>query len=77
MDLVLKLNDQLEETEKELDNLIQSKKSKLATTHHTIIPTVSTTVPSTLATALAPTIPPATALLVTGTLVGTSTSIAT
>jgi len=31
MDLVLKLNDQLKETEKELDNLIQSKQSELAT----------------------------------------------
>ena len=32
MDLVLKLNDQLKETEKKLDRLIHSKQSELATT---------------------------------------------
>jgi len=31
MDLVLKLNDQLKETKKELENSIQSKQSELAT----------------------------------------------
>jgi len=73
MDLVLKLNDQLKETKKELDNLIQSRQSELATTPQTVIPIVSTTVPSTLATSLAPTDPLATAMPVTG----TSTSIET
>ena len=38
MDLVLKLNDQLKEIEKELGNLIQSKQSELATTPQNIIP---------------------------------------
>ena len=65
MDLVLKLNDQLKETEKELDTLIQSKQSELATTSTTAIPTVTTIVPSTLVASLAPTTPPATALPVT------------
>jgi len=73
MDLVLKPNDLLKETKKELDNLIESRKSELATTPHTVIPTVSTVVPSTLVVSLAPTVPPATALPITG----TSTSIGT
>lgn len=77
MDLVLKSNDQLKESEKELENLIQSKQSELATTPQTVIPTVSTSVTSTLATSLAPTIPTVIALLVLGTTsaIGTSTSI--
>jgi len=50
MDLVLKLNEQLKETEKELDNLIQSKQSELATTPQIVIPTVSTAISSTLTT---------------------------
>jgi len=62
MDLVLKINDQFKETEKELDTLIQSKKNDMATTSRTIIPTVSTSVPSTMATPLAHTTPPATTL---------------
>jgi len=65
MELVLKLNGQLKETEKELDTLIQSKQSDLATTSRTIIPTVSTMVPSTLVASLAPTAPPTIALPVT------------
>lgn len=65
MDLVLKLNDQLKEIEKELDTLIQSKQSDLATTSRTVIPTVSTVVPSTLEASLAPIAPPATTLPVT------------
>ena len=71
---MLKLNDQLKETQKELDTLIQSKQSDLATTPQTIIPTVSIVVPSTLVVALAPTIPPATAFPVTGTSASTYTS---
>jgi len=55
MDLVLKLNDQLRETEKELDSLIQLNQSDLGTTAVNVIPTVSTAVPSTLAASLAPT----------------------
>lgn len=62
MDFVLKLNDQLKETKKELDTLIQSKQSELATTPQTVIPTVSTAVPSTLAASLAPIAPPTTSL---------------
>ena len=48
MDLVLKLNDQLKETEKELDTLIQLKQSDLATTSKDVIPTISIVVPPTL-----------------------------
>lgn len=73
MEFILKLNDQLKETKKELDKLIQSKHSELATTSQTIIPIVSTTVPSTLAASLAPTVPPTPAMPV----IGTSTSIGT
>lgn len=62
MDLVLKLNDQLKEIEKELDTLIQSKHSELATTSIAAIPTATTTVPSTLAASLVPTAPLATTL---------------
>ena len=65
MDLVLKLNDQLKEIEKELDILIQSKQSDLAKTSTTTIPIVITTVPSTLAASLAPIAPPATTLPIT------------
>lgn len=50
MDLVLQLNDQLKEMEKELDSLIQLKQASLEISHTTIIPTIMTTVPSTLAT---------------------------
>ena len=53
MDLVLKLNDQLKAIEKELDTLIQSKQSDLATTSTTAIPTVTIAVPSTMAASLA------------------------
>ena len=60
MDLVLKLNDQLRETEKELDTLIQLKQSDLATTSKNVIPIVATTVPSTLSASLAPIAPLAT-----------------
>ena len=55
----------MKETEKELDTLIQSQKSDLATTSRTAIPTISTVVPSTLAASLAPTAPPATTLPIT------------
>jgi len=64
MDLVLQLNDQLKEMEKELDNLIQLKQASLETAPATIIPTVTTIIPSTLATSLAPTAPLATTLSV-------------
>lgn len=75
MDLVLKLNDQLKETEKELDILIQSKQSDLETTSTTAIPTVTTVVLSTLAASLVPIAPLATKLPITteSTTVGTST----
>lgn len=63
MDLVLQLNDQLKEMEKELDNLIQLKQASLETAPATVIPTVTIVVPSTLAASLAPTTPMATTLL--------------
>lgn len=65
MDLVLKLNDQLRETEKELDSLIQLKQTDSAKTSTNVIPIVSTVVPSTLATSLASTVLPTTTLPVT------------
>jgi len=63
MDLVLQLNDQLKEMEKELDNLIQLKRDSLDYAPTTVIPIVTTVVPSTLETSLAPTAPMATTLL--------------
>ena len=65
MDLVLKLNDQLKETENELDALIQLKQENVATSSTNVIPTVSRAVRSTLAASLAPTTPVAIALLIT------------
>jgi len=62
MDIVLKLNDQLKETENELDDLIQLKEAYVATSSTNVIPIVSTVVPSTLATSLATTAPLATTL---------------
>jgi len=62
MDLVLKLNNQLEETEQELEKAIQSKQSELATTPQAVIPTVSTAIPSTMAASLALALPLVTAL---------------
>lgn len=62
MDLVLKLNDQLKETENELDALIQLKQENMATSLKNVIPIVFTVVPSTLAVSLAPIAPLATAL---------------
>lgn len=67
MDLVLKLNDQLKEKEKELDKFIQSKQSELANTPQIVIPAISTIVPYTLVDSLAPTVLPATAIPITGT----------
>jgi len=55
MDLVIQLNDELKEKEKELDNVIQLKQVSLETATTTIIRTITTTVPSTLAVSLAPT----------------------
>ena len=63
MDLVLQLNDQLKEMEKELDILIQLKQASLDYALATVIPTVTNDVPSTLAASLAPTAPIATTLL--------------
>lgn len=60
MELVLKINDQLRETEKELDSLIQLKKTDIGTTLVNVIPTVTTTIPSTLVASLAPIAPMAT-----------------
>jgi len=62
MDLVLQLNDQLKEMEKELDSLIQLKQASLDDAPTTFIPIVTTVVPSTLAASLVPTAPMAIAL---------------
>ena len=63
MDLILQLNDQVKEMEKELDNLIQLKHASLETTTAIAIPTVIAAIPCTLATSLAPTAPLATTLI--------------
>jgi len=65
MDLVLQLNDQLKEMEKELDSLIQLKQASIDNPPATVIPIVTTIVPSTLAASLAATAPMAIALLAT------------
>lgn len=65
MELVLKLNDHLKETDKELDILIQSRESELEATSRTAIPIVSTIVPSKMEKSLAPTAPPPITLPIT------------
>ena len=62
MDLIVQLNAQLKEMEKELDNLIQLKQASLETATATTIPTVTTTFPSSLVASLAPTAQLATTL---------------
>jgi len=62
MDLILQLNDQLKEMEKELDCVIQLKQASFEPTTTTVIPTVTTIVPSTLAASLPPIAPLAIAL---------------
>lgn len=57
MDLVLKLNEQLKETEQELEKTLQNRQSESTTQPQNVVPMVSTTVPSTLATTLAPNVP--------------------
>jgi len=74
MDLVLKLNEQLKETEQELEKYLQYKQGESTTMPQTVVPIVSTTVPSTIASALAPNVPLTTTLPITTT---TSTSEAT
>lgn len=73
MDLVLKLNDQLKSTKKELEALIHLNQGEVRTTPATIIPTVTTTVPSILVATLAPKTPIGTALPIT---IAASTSAA-
>lgn len=74
MDLVLQLNDQLKEMEKELYSLMLLKQYSLDNFPITVIPIVTTVVPSTLATSLSPTTPMATTLPTTTSAIG---SIAT
>lgn len=62
MDLVLQLNDQLKEMEKELDSLIKLKQDTMDNPLETVIPTDTTTIPYTLAASLAPTAPMAVVL---------------
>lgn len=76
MDLVLKLNEQLKETEQELEKPLQSKHGESTILPQTIVPIVSTTIPSTIGAALAPNVPLTIALPVTAT-VGTSEAAAT
>ena len=61
MDLVLNLNEQLKETEQELEKVVQSRQSESTMQPQTVVPIVSTVVPSTLETVLAPNIPLTTA----------------
>ena len=60
MDLVLQLNYQLKEMEKELNILIQVKQASLENAPAIVIPIVTIAIPSTLATSFAPTTPMAT-----------------
>lgn len=57
LDLVLKLNEQLKETEQELEKSLQSRQSESTSQLQNVVPVVSTAVPSILATALAPNVP--------------------
>lgn len=62
MDLVLQLNNQLKEMEKELESLIQLKQASVDDALSTVIPTMTTVLPSTLVASLAPTAPMTTTL---------------
>lgn len=73
MDLILQLNDQVKEMEKELDSLIQLKHASFEIS--TTIPIVTTTVPSTLAALLASTAPLAIVLPTATTSTSTTGSI--
>ena len=72
MDLVLKLNEQLKETEQELDKTLQNRQTELTTQPQNVMLVVSTAVPSTLTTALAPNVPMAIAATIEA--IGTGTS---
>jgi len=78
MDLVLKLNEQLKDTEQELQKPLQSRQSESNSQPQNVVRVVSIAVPSTLVTSLAPNFPLATVetIEVTGTSqVGTSSQI--
>jgi len=57
MDLFLKLNEKLKETEQELEKLLKSTQSELTSQPQNVVLVFSTAVPSTLATTFAPNIP--------------------
>lgn len=74
MDLVLKLNEQLNEIEQELEKTLQSRKSESTSQPQNVVPMVSTAVPSILAISITPNVPLATieTIGVTGTGTGTA-----
>lgn len=76
MDLILKLNEQLKDTEQKLEKSLKGRHSESTSQPQNVVPVVSTTVRSTLATALAPNVPLATTEngigAVTGISIGTS-----
>jgi len=67
MDLLLKLNERLNETEQELEKSLKDKQGESTSQPLNVIPVVSTTVPSTLGTTSTPNILAVTIEVVTGT----------
>lgn len=67
MDLLLKLNERLNETEQALEKALKDKHGESTSQPPEVIPIVSIAVPSTLGTVLAPNLPTATTEVITGT----------
>jgi len=74
MDLLLKLNERSNDTEKALEKALKEKQGELTSQPPEVIPIISTTVPSTLGTTLSPNVPAATAKAITGTSTTRTTS---
>jgi len=72
MDLLMKLNERLTDTEKALEKALKEKQGESTSQPPEIIPTISAAAPSTLGTALAPNLPASTAEVIIGTLATTT-----
>jgi len=67
MDLLMKLNEGLIDTEQALEKALKEKQGESTSQPPEVIPTVTSAVPSTTGTTSAPNVPPATTEVITGT----------
>jgi len=67
MDLLMKLNERLTDTEQALEKASKEKQGELTSQPLEVIPIVTTAVPSIVGSALAPNVPLATTEVITGT----------